>query len=106
MSDSDIDLDSVFGAIKTAMDREVPELSKAQVDDILAGKQIEGFEFAGKALSKKIKGVQVGLIMVRDTASGEEHWYGIDEAAKEVYGAHRLPALEFKISTIIAERGK
>lgn len=94
-----LDISAAFDAVNKTLETEARTLTKDDFDQILMGKEVAGYVFAGKALSKKILNRDVGLVLVKDIEADKELWLGVEETHKDqVFSAKRLSALEWKIS--------
>lgn len=93
-----LDLSAVFDAVNKTLETEARPLTHADFDQLILGKEVQGYAFAGKALSKKIVGKEVGLVLVKDTETDQELWLGVADKSDTVYSGKRLSALEWKIS--------
>lgn len=94
---TNLDLSAAFSAINKTLETEARDMTHDQFDEILSGAVVNGYVFAGKALSKKLAGADVGLVLVKDTESGKELWLGIADGKDTVFSGARLGALEWKI---------
>ena len=97
-----LDINPALSTLSKLLNVETRPLSRADVDQILKGKEVNGYTFAGKANSKSINGAEVGFICVRDTDSGDEFWLGVVKKQDTVFSSKRLNPLEWKIGTALS----